>query len=326
VKNLKLPSPPQIHRADIGSFTAQGFKAGLFDFGRARLPNTDYFNCGIIERHDGWWLVTRRARFTIKDKMGMNDIMAFKLNHLKPAYGVRVNLGTRYEMEHYEDPRVFYLNGKLHVSCCTFVRNRRGCHYPHQIICEVDDQWNLVRRYDPVVGHNRGDTGLNTRHEKNWTYFWHDGKPHLLYQPPWVYELAADFKPVIQTRHMAEDTWGSHWTQGQIRGGTPPVLVGDEYWTFFHSSTPWRYDRRQYHMGAYAFEATPPFRVTRVTLEPLLSGSERDGGTPGKPPCIFPCGAIHQGLSWLVTFGVNDHACGWAEIPTVDLLKRCVTL
>lgn len=318
LKRLTTHPPAQV---ETPSFTQQWFKAGLFNFGKATVAGTDYFNCGIIERHDGRWLVTRRCKYSEKDKLGMNDLVAFKLDGLAPSYGVRVDLGIRYEMEHYEDPRVFYLNGRLHVSCCTFIRNRRGCNYPHQILCEVNDDWKLIRRYDVVCGSNGNDTWSNTRHEKNWTYFSHEGKSMLLYTPHFAFELNTDMQPF---EAGYEWHWKKEWVHGQMRGGTPPVLVGDEYWTFFHSSTEHHIGKRQYHMGAYAFEAKAPFKPTRITREPLLSGSIMDGGCPGKPPCVFACGALLDRKKWLVTFGVNDHACGWVEIPMLDLTKRCV--
>lgn len=79
-------------------------------------------------------------------------------------------------------------------------------------------------------------------------------------------------------------------------------------------------------MGAYAFESKPPFRITKITLEPLLSGSRYDGGMPDKPPCVFCGAAIYRDNRWLVTFGVNDIKCGYAYIPHKELLERMVDL
>jgi predicted GH43/DUF377 family glycosyl hydrolase len=110
------------------------------------------------------------------------------------------------------------------------------------------------------------------------------------------------------------------WTHGDPRGGTPPVLVGKEYWSFFHSSLPWLHQKRRYFMGAYAIEAQPPFRITRMTSLPLLTGSKQDVWHPPQPLVVFPCGAIHRNKTWLISMGVNDLMSAWIEIPHDDLV------
>jgi predicted GH43/DUF377 family glycosyl hydrolase len=75
-------------------------------------------------------------------------------------------------------------------------------------------------------------------------------------------------------------------------------------------------------MGAFAFEAKPPFAVTRITPEPLLAGSEDDLRTLGGPLCVFPCASVLRGDSFLVTLGVNDQSCAWIEIPVADLIEK----
>jgi predicted GH43/DUF377 family glycosyl hydrolase len=107
------------------------------------------------------------------------------------------------------------------------------------------------------------------------------------------------------------------WPHGEIRGGTPPVRVGDEYISFFHSSTAWAKVhgamRNRYYMGVYAFEARPPFKVTRYSRRPLLIGTLREPSVLMSPPCVFPSGALLRGDQWLVTLGVNDALAGWLK-------------
>jgi predicted GH43/DUF377 family glycosyl hydrolase len=112
-----------------------------------------------------------------------------------------------------------------------------------------------------------------------------------------------------------------NWDYGIIRGGTPPVMTdnGDEYLTFFHSRLPDEKHRWRYYMGAYAFESQPPFRITRITTEPLLAGSSADVWSKDKPLVVFPCGSRLKDGKWLVTMGVNDLASAWIEIPHADL-------
>ena len=74
-------------------------------------------------------------------------------------------------------------------------------------------------------------------------------------------------------------------------------------------------------MGCYAFEAKPPFRVTRVSKKPILSGSENDPRNLGAPCVVFAEGVIHRDGEWLVVGGSNDCKCFWTRIPHDELLK-----
>jgi hypothetical protein len=75
-------------------------------------------------------------------------------------------------------------------------------------------------------------------------------------------------------------------------------------------------------MGVYAFMAEPPFRVTRMSTVPILSGSQNDEWHEGLPLVVFPCGALLRNGQWLVTMGVNDCASAWIEIPHKDVVKQ----
>ena len=132
------------------------------------------------------------------------------------------------------------------------------------------------------------------------------------------FDARLDVKETYVTHESSQD-----WIFGEPRGGTPPVLIGSEYWSFFHSSLPWagKGKLRHYHMGVYAFEAKPPFRITRMTSRPILSGSHRDVLAEKKPLVVFPCGAIIKDGEWTVSLGVNDLASAWIEIPHEQLLK-----
>lgn len=310
---------------DIQSFTQQGLEAGYFNFGKAEAKGTDYFNCAILNRPDGDFLVTRRALWDKRDSFGYNDIMAFSLNGLKPHMGFKVQIGQQFPNEHFEDPRAIYHDGRTFISACNFVRDKKGMVYPHQMVAEVDNNWNLIKRYDPVYGFNGNDVGKNSKHEKNFLWWRHDNAWHLIYiaAPHTVARFDDNFKVVEHTC----DYWDYKiWNYGEIRGGTPPILHNGEYYTFFHSSTPFNKTKNQYHLGCYSFEAKPPFKITQITLNPLLSGSKFDGGLPDKPPCIFACGASIKHDAWLITFGVNDIKCGYAYISHDKLIDQMIEL
>lgn len=318
--------------SDVHSIIEQAYpwRAGFFDFGRAKQPDVTYFNCCIHPRADADWLITRRAHWKPGQRMGHNSLMAFRLNgDLVPQVGYKIRMAGS-ESEHFEDPRCVVHGGRLWVSACNFIvfnipGNQRWTG-AHQVLCRVSDDWQTSDRFDPVYGKNGPSLHANIGeiHEKNWLWFSHDGALHMIY--------AAVPHEVVRWNDdiTAGTVWKTPvvycpWTKGEIRGGTTPVLVGKEYWTFFHSSLPWLHKKRQYHMGAYAFEAHPPFRITRMTNRPLLTGSPNDHWLPGKPACIFPCGSVYRNEKWLIVGGSNDLDCFWAEIPHEDLLSRTVS-
>jgi predicted GH43/DUF377 family glycosyl hydrolase len=321
--------------SDVPSIIEQAYpwRAGFFNFGKAKRPEVTYFNCCIHPRADSDWLIVRRSVWRHNFQYGLNTLMAFRLNSdLVPQVGFKIKMPGS-ETEHFEDPRCVMHNGSLWISCCNFLvfgsaKNQRWTG-AHQIIAQVSDDWKSSKRYDPQYGKNGPSMFTNKSvnndkgdvHEKNWLWFSHEGNLHLIYSamPHLVVRWTEDMKPA--------DSWQTitpmvQWKMGEIRGGTTPVLVGREYWTFFHSSLPWQGKKRQYHMGAYAFEAHPPFRITKITTRPLLTGSPNDYWLPGKPACIFPCGALIRNGKWLVVGGSNDLECFHFEIPHADLVKR----
>lgn len=304
-----------------------GWQCGVYDFGKARKPGVDYFNCSILKRTDGLWLITRRATYDWRDRQGYNDLVAFSLDGTgtKPHMGRKIMMGQRFPGEHFEDPRVMPHDGKCYISACNFIRTPRGMNYPHQMISEVDMNWELKERFDPRYGKNGPDVGTNSSHEKNWLWFWHEELPHMVYQsvPHTVVRFTKKFRSV-QTFYSEWDN--KLWQYGQIRGGTSPVMWEGLYWTFFHSSTYWNGVKRQYHMGAYAFEPGSPFAIRKITMDPLLSGSQQDRMPHGKLPCVFACGAIMMNGNWLVVGGLNDMDCFHVTIPHKDLEDRMLCL
>jgi hypothetical protein len=179
---------------------------------------------------------------------------------------------------------------------------------------------------------NESDASGKRINQKNWLWFDHDGFLHLIYMTD-PHEVVR-WNPDMTVNQVFKDEFPSeHWNDfGHARGGTPPVLIDGEYWLFFHSSTDWKEwnkqhpgdVKRRYHMGAYAFEARPPFRVTRVVDEPLLTGSQMDPWATGLPLVVFPGGAILRDGKWFVVMGVNDCACAWIEIPHNELMGRMI--
>lgn len=315
------------------------WKCGLFDFGKAAVA-CRYFNPSIINHQGADWLVVRKAADEAGNPFGKNTIWSFKLNDAhKPQYGIKIDF-KGYKDQHWEDPRIIRRSdGQMVISYVTFFLetidgDRQRWFGAHQQIADLDKDFQPTLVIDPIYGNNGGSVMMNMvnpdgspKNEKNWLWFEHGGRLHTVY-------LTDPHRVLTWKKHYngVEDTYEtpapsqSWWRFGHARGGTPPVLVGDKYWSFFHSSTPWTEwtsaDKRRYHMGAYAFEAKPPFRITRFSKFPLLTGSPYDPWMPGQPLVVFPCGALLRNGTWLVTLGVNDMASAWIEIPHEELVER----
>lgn len=299
-----------------------GWKAGVFDFGRAERPGeVDHFNPGLIRRQDGLWLLVRRSELVDGMIYGRNGIWACKLEEdLTPKGGPLLAFPDSAPEEQFEDPRAVYWNDQTWVGCVNFTWFQDGSWTgAHQMlgIFRNDEEWTAIARRDPPVETNKGTAGFTDgNHQKNWIWWFIEGRLHLLYtSDPWkVIEFGNAWEE--QRPHVSE---GIHWQYGQIRGGTPPVLVGEHYITFFHSSLPWRGRYRRYYMGAIAFAAKPPFAPILITPEPMLIGSQNDPWQQRKPLVVFPCGALLEKDIWTITYGINDLKCGWAKIPHEDV-------
>jgi|ERR1043166_756985 predicted GH43/DUF377 family glycosyl hydrolase len=305
----------------------QGWRAQLFEFGNLDADGVRLFNPSIVPRADGPWLVARRSVPRIKPDNWLNDIVAFKLlDGMVIGAKVDVEFPISYENLHFEDPRVSVINGEIYLSCTSLRHaDSHWSHGTHQLLGRVNEEWKVVQLVDPIYGYNCSCALTQTGNEKNWLWFGHGGEIHMVYTT--VPHQVVEFDSTITAqRTYASSVENLRWNYGLARGGTPPLRIGDEYWSFFHSFIVSKKDRRysmgrrQYSMGAYAFEARPPFRITRFTTGPLLTGSEYDPAVGWLPLAVFPGGALYRNGKWLIVFGVNDCTSGWVEIPHDNLL------
>lgn len=288
--------------------------------------NPRFFNPSIIEHNGSIWLVPRKAEEKIGTKHGMNSIWAFRLGaDLQPVAGLKIPLSGAYKNQHFEDPRITKWNGQLFLSYCTFVVNADDTwHGAHQGTAMLTDDWQVASMQDPLYGANGGSVMQNTGNEKNWLWFEHEGQLMCVYMTQPHQVLSWTFGPTVSAQYHTEGDEFGAWKFGHVRGGTPPVRVGDEYWSFFHSSIDGLAPngKRRYFMGAYSFEAKPPFRVTSITPKPLLVASENDPFHGTLPLVVFPCGAIFKEGVWTVSLGVNDCCSATIQIPHGELKEQ----
>ena len=306
---------PEATKFTVPSFREQTeWPCGIYSFPDESVRRI-YFNCAIVHWRGTDWLITRQM--VRQYGLDISSLAAWELKDNVPGAKYPIGIQKYFMAEQHEDPRAFIFKDKIVVACCNFIQQRT---FAHQIIGTLSDNFAMRQPVHLEFGKNRA-AGIqrNKGHEKNWTWFVHDGAPHFVYRP--VPHLVCRFEGKVTAKYK-DYRRNVDWKWGDIRGGTCPERVGDEYISFFHSSLPINDGAsRRYYMGAYAFEAKPPFRITRYTRFPMLVGSEADKGTK---PVVFPCGSIFRNGEWLVVGGLNDWKCFWLRIPHEDLEGRLV--
>jgi predicted GH43/DUF377 family glycosyl hydrolase len=125
--------------------------------------------------------------------------------------------------------------------------------------------------------------------------------------------------------------WENIW--GEIRGGTPAMLLDGQYLAFFHSS--FKEDKKKWYvMGAYTFEKNPPFRITSISEYPILFDgiydSPAENTSSAKLRCIFPSGfVIEQGDEGDVihlSCGENDCSVKIVTLDKAQLIKSLLPI
>lgn len=210
--------------------------------------------------------------------------------------------------DHIEDPRPLVLGGVPHVAVT-------ASRYAGRCFCTQA----LVRMTSDLAPEAVVQLPTRTKTEKNWQFFEYDGNTYFVYDPVGHEVSSIDGDRVFLTP-------GIKWRFGRPAGGTPPVQIGDHFYSFFHSHTFHTRHNRVYHFGCYRFRARPPFAPDMVSRAPIASGSEDDGriGIEGRmhwhPLVVFPVSARFVDGTWLVSFGINDSFSGLATIKHDDVL------
>jgi len=223
-----------------------------------------------------------------------------------------------------EDPRAFYHNEKMYLCYNDLIPIKSNARSIR--IAEIDQKTAKVQF----------STNLDLQQqqiEKNWMPFSHGDKLHFVYNvgPHKILKL-EDVKSMSlngidlpQLPQILSKTWESRW--GIIRGGTPAELVDGEYLAFFHSriresGTNW------YSMGAYTFEASPPFRITRISHHPIFFRDQFDTAhvhtSNEGVKCIFPAGFSVKGDLVHISVGENDASSKVLTLSKSQLFKSLI--
>lgn len=196
-----------------------------------------------------------------------------------------------------------------------------------------DNRWLLIKnlRYD----HQR------KRIDKNWTPFFYEGEMYY----SWFLQPHTVLKPLNNTNEIIEysncEGRKANWKFGGPRGGTPAYLLNKEnYIGFFHSSVlNTNNDFRQYYMGAYTFDTSPPFCMKKTSQWPIYFPGIYAAPEPALPyidwvPGLegilvtFPGGFVETKNGgkpqYVVAYGAGDSQCNLMWIDKEKLLNSMV--
>lgn len=281
-----------------------------------RLTNDEigrhkYFNCSILEFGGKTLLAVRQgwsgANIAICE-LDPETLRPRRTTEIFPTHDL-CHAGR-------EDPRLFVHRDHLHVYFAG-VQKERGKLIVHPMVSRlewpdlhVEDTWLL-------------EYGQRQPWEKNWGMISHDSELYAVHTiaPHLVLHLVDGKEGFPFARHE----WQPKWAGGMLRGGAAPILVGDEYYSFFHGALDQKGNpKRVYTIGLYTFSAKPPFKPLRYTPEPILWPNNDDRPEGLGISVAFPCGAILRGDRWLVSYGYHDRWCEIASFDARDIERAMV--
>jgi hypothetical protein len=281
---------------------------GLTAFFVRHEPLVRNYNSGLIQINGVQYLATRRfSRENWRCEIVINRLDEGAATPVRTLALPRM-LGR----EWHEDARLFWYRGKVH---CAYTEGQywQRPWIAVQKLAILDSDWNVERVITIPFGEN------SVGQEKNWQFFELDDCLYFSYAlaPQHVVVELRDYRPAATYRT------DSGITQ-PLRGGTPPVRMGDVFITFPHFHGEHGGRARRYGFSALQFDAKAPFRILSAT-DTLILASEEDPTLPNlayphwHPIVAFPCGAQLNGDTWTVSAGINDSFDALFEIPHESL-------
>lgn len=241
-------------------------------------------------------------------------------------FAVPVAMPDKVAMHTAEDPKLFHHQNKLHISYVVGMYPGGGncgftpCVVGYGPLVKEDGKWRVEQ-------HNQIKYAGNdfTSQVKNLVFISHGGKLYCVYQvspEQIVFEVEGDKIMQIWRTKTPE------WAYGQMKGGSNPLMYQDQWLRFFHSRTGKARAARdfRYHIGALLMDSQPPFQVTAVSKEPILSGDEEyiPGHKFWKPNVVFAGTVIERDGNYVLAYGHNDSQCRTITLRPEDLRLTAV--
>lgn len=176
---------------------------------------------------------------------------------------------------------------------------------------------------------------LPNKREKNWIPFNYQDNLFLAYElvPHRILAPILDGSGVCET--FATTVSSIVWDWGELRGGTPALLIDKNYYiSFFHSCLEMASLHSKgetvlhYFIGAYLFTSEPPFEISKISPEPII-GTNFYHGEDYEPywkpvRVVFPCGLLVENDSIWISYGRQDHEIWIAKLAKQELLESLI--
>jgi predicted GH43/DUF377 family glycosyl hydrolase len=230
-----------------------------------------------------------------------------------------------------QDPRLITIEDRLFVVYNNILENVTNREIRRMFLAELfyDGEKFTTSMPECLVDYERKN---DMRYEKNWVPFEYKGE--LLF----AYSLVPHriLRPILGTgtcETVATSFNNIQWNWGVPRGGTQALLDKDHYLAFFHSWTDLptvQSNGRKishYVMGAYTFQAHPPFAITSISPQPIVSANFYC------PPyyktwkplrCVFPAGIIITEDDIWISYGRQDHEIWVAKLDKKGLMESLI--
>ena len=243
----------------------------VLDVKTIRIEGVDNpHNASLVKDPSGGYLLAFRydsiatsGRQWLFTQIGIAKLDA-NFNQIDNFYPIETN--SRYS----EDPRLFECMGSIYLFYNDLESEDPYLRTMHMgKLNTVDMTLEYIENLDVKI--------CNT--EKNWIPFYSNYSQTQFLLSYWynphrvlrVYSPGQSYKKLMfepESDFLSLD-WEKTW--GQIRGGTPALLVDGEYLAFFHSSVKDPSNQRLYYlMGAYTFSQYPPYTLTRISKCPIV--------------------------------------------------------
>lgn len=275
----------------------------------------DAFNPSIIP-----WKGSYLLNFRYRDPLtGIPNLIGFtKLNkHFEPV-GKVYPLKIQYEEPNLagnliQDPRMIAVGEQIYIIYSN--KWQLPFELVHRVFISplVFDGKQFIATHPEVYLDFDGLVGR--KFEKNWTPFEYAGNLLLAY----TINPHKIFMPIFGKKRcvtIACSEMSASWQWGEFRGGSPALVVGDQYLAFCHSTTVMASKHtdgkpmQHYFMGAYTFAKEPPFSLISISPQFIV-----DKGFYSEPyyhtwkplRVVFPCGFVFDDSTITVSFGRQDY-------------------
>lgn len=292
------------------------------------------FNPSIVRWHDGKLLLAFRARDPLTQSAHLMGFVWLNENFEAESKPVLLKIyGDRpLKISRAQDPRLIRSGDKYFIAYNNILSDE-DLETRRMVTAELSYKDNEFSISSPMY-HLCFSGDVKNWREKNWSPFDYKGTFHFSYSLN-PHRVFLPFQDNDSCETLAVTKANLSWKWGELRGGTPSLLDGDEYLGFFHSFIDIKTVQSNgekmshYFMGAYRFEAKHPFALTQISPEPIIGRqfyTAPDYPTWKPLRVVFPGGLVFDDDFVWVVYGRQDFECWVVKMDKKTLMDSLVSV